>query len=51
MFLNRSAENIMNKTNEYMFMKNGSFDCMKPYETATMLPEKQELYVININVK
>ena len=40
MFLNRSAENIIKKTNEYMFMKNGSFDCVKPFETATMLPEK-----------
>lgn len=40
MFLNRSAEHIMNKTNEYMFMKNGSFDCVKPFEDATMLPEK-----------
>ena len=40
MFLNRSAENIMKKTNEYMFMKNGSFDCVKPFESTSMLPEK-----------
>ena len=40
MFLNRSGENIIKKTHEYMFMKNGSFDCVKPFETGTMLPEK-----------
>lgn len=40
MFLTRNGENIMNKTHEYMFMKNGSFDCTGPFETCTMLPEK-----------
>jgi hypothetical protein len=58
MFLNRNAENIMNKSNEYMFMKNGSSDCVQPFEVATMLPErtrvlcdkqKCEVKVINEN--
>ena len=39
-FLIRSAENIMKKNNEYLFMKNGQFDCAKPYEVGTMLPER-----------
>ena len=32
-------------------MKNGQFDCAKPYEVGTMLPERTELFVITKHVK
>ena len=47
MFLNRNAENIMKKSHEYYFMKNGSFDCQKPYEVGTMLPERTRVVCNN----
>ena len=47
MFLNRNAENIMKKSHEYYFMKNGAFDCQKPYEVGTMLPEKTRVVCNN----
>lgn len=47
MFLNRNAENIMRKSHEYYFMKNGAFDCQKPYEVGTMLPERTRVVCNN----
>jgi len=40
MFLNRNAESIMERNNDYIILKNGLFDCKEPYKTGTMIPEK-----------
>ena len=39
MFLNRHTEEIIKRNKEYIFLKNGLFNCKDPYKTGTMLPE------------
>ena len=51
MFLNRNAENIMKKSNEYYFMKNGAFDCQKPYEVEQCYQKEHVLFAIITDVK
>jgi hypothetical protein len=40
MFLSRHAEEIIKRNKDYIFLKNGLFNCKDPYKTGTMLPEK-----------
>jgi hypothetical protein len=40
MFLMRHTDEIMDKNAQYMFLKNGLFNCKQPYATGTMLPER-----------
>jgi len=40
MFLSRHTEEIINRNKEYIFTKNGLFNCKEPYHIGTMLPEK-----------
>ena len=40
MFLSRNGEQIIQENKEYILMKNGQSNCMKPYNVGTMLPEK-----------
>jgi len=51
MFLSRNAESIMGKNNEYMFLKNGLYNCKKPYEIGTMLPEQTRVVCDEHNCK
>jgi len=51
MFLSRNAESIMEKNNEYMFLKNGLYSCKKPYEIGTMLPEQSRVVCDEHNCK
>ena len=39
MFLSRNAEEIIKRNQNYIYLKNGVFDCKSPYQTGTMLPE------------
>ena len=40
MFLNRNADEIIKRNKNYIYMKNGIFNCKEPYEIGTMLPEQ-----------
>ena len=51
MFLSRNAESIMEKNNEYMFIKNGLYNCKKPYEIGTMVPEESRVICDEHNCK
>tara|TARA_B110001469_G_C9636615_1_gene319290 strand:- start:1607 stop:2062 length:456 start_codon:yes stop_codon:yes gene_type:complete len=51
MFLSRNAKAIMEKNNEYMFLKNGLYNCKKPYEIGTMLPEQTRVVCDEHNCK
>ena len=39
MFLSRNAEEIIKRNKNYIYLKNGIYDCKQPYKTGTMLPE------------
>ena len=43
LFLSRNGESLIEKNKEYIFLKNGQNNCMKPYHIGTMLPEKTRL--------
>ena len=40
LFLSRNAEKIIQKNQDYVYMKNGGGRCVEPYHIGTMLPEK-----------
>ena len=40
MFLSRNADEIIKRNKNYIYLKNGIYDCKQPYKTGTMLPEK-----------
>jgi hypothetical protein len=42
-FLSRNGEKIIEKNKEYIFLKNGQNNCMKPYHIGTMLPEQSRV--------
>lgn len=42
-FLSRNTEEIIKRNQNYIFLKNGNFDCKGPYEIGTMLPEKTKV--------
>ena len=40
MFLTSNAEEIIERNKNYIYLKNGIYDCKQPYKTGTMLSEK-----------
>ena len=40
MFLSRNGEKLIQKNQEYIYLKSGMGRCMEPYHIGTMLPEK-----------
>ena len=40
MFLTQNAEEIIKRNKNYIYLKNGIYDCKEPYKTGTMLSEK-----------
>lgn len=42
-FLIDNAEKLIDVNRKHAFMINGNTECMKPFETGTMLPEKQKM--------
>ena len=43
MFLSRKTEEIIKRNKDYIFSKNGLYNCKEPYQVGTMLPEKTRI--------
>lgn len=43
MFLITNAEEIIKRNRNYIYLKNGIYDCKQPYKTGTMLPEQSRV--------
>ena len=39
-FLTQNADEIIKRNKNYIYLKNGIYDCKEPYKTGTMLSEK-----------
>jgi len=43
MFLSRNTDEIIKRNQNYIFLKNGLYNCKQPYAVGTMFPEKTRI--------
>ena len=50
-FLSRNTEEIIKRNQDYIYLKNGLFNCKKPFKVGTMLPERTRMVFDKHNCK